>query len=172
VRPSACEKERPRPRRFGSSWQRARRYRCGRSVWVFLAPAVLALKACPKWVGLSWISLDSLVRIETYQLVTRHKVGKLFSRAFSPLVERRRNGSLRSRPCGSAGLFMGQAYPSSDFLQKIIGDFCRSGELCFSGVRPKKMIRRCLPSFEIIWPAASGACATGPFPTACSATRR
>ena len=94
------------------SWQRARRYRSGRSVWVFLAPGCFGSEGPPEGVGLSWISLDSLVRIETYQLVTPHKVGKLFSRAFSPLVERRRNGSLRSRPCGSAGLFMGQAYPS------------------------------------------------------------
>jgi hypothetical protein len=34
-------------------------------------------------VGLSWISLDSLVRIETFQLVTRLEAGKIFSRAFS-----------------------------------------------------------------------------------------
>jgi hypothetical protein len=34
-------------------------------------------------VGFPWISLDSLVRIETFQWVTRPEAGKLFSRAFS-----------------------------------------------------------------------------------------
>jgi hypothetical protein len=34
-------------------------------------------------LGLSWISLDSLVRIEIFQWVTRLEAGKFFSRAFS-----------------------------------------------------------------------------------------
>jgi hypothetical protein len=34
-------------------------------------------------VGFPWISLDSLVRIETFQWVTRLEAGKLFSQPFS-----------------------------------------------------------------------------------------
>ena len=40
-------------------------------------------------VGFPWISLDSLVRIETFQWVTRLEAGKLFSRAFSLALEAR-----------------------------------------------------------------------------------
>jgi hypothetical protein len=34
-------------------------------------------------VGFPWISLDSLVRIDTFQWVTRLEAGKLFSQPFS-----------------------------------------------------------------------------------------
>src|ERR1700722_7848141 len=37
-------------------------------------------------VGFSWISLDSLVRIETYQWVTRHKPNTKISARFCPLA--------------------------------------------------------------------------------------
>src|SRR6185437_133328 len=37
-------------------------------------------------VGFPWISLDSLVRIVTYQWVTRDKRDKIFSRGFSALL--------------------------------------------------------------------------------------
>jgi len=93
----------------------------------FLGPWPLRREAPPFIaVGLSWISLDSLVRIKTYQWVTRHKAGKSFSRRFSRGVERRRNGSPRSRPCGGAELLMGQSL-ASDFPQQIIvRTFCLS----------------------------------------------
>jgi hypothetical protein len=70
--------------------------------WVFLAGRRFAAKRSFIGVGLSWISLDSLVRIETYQWVMRHKARKLFSRRFvwgSKLWHGRR----RSWPCGRTG---------------------------------------------------------------------
>ena len=59
-------------------------------------------------VGIPWISLDSLVRIETYQWVARDFPRKFFLEPC--LGARGRNGLLRSRPFGRARLFMGQAY--------------------------------------------------------------
>jgi hypothetical protein len=62
------------------------------------------LGTCP----FRWISLDSLVRIETYQWVTRDFPRNIF---LEPrLGARGRNRRLRSRPFGRAGLFMRQAY--------------------------------------------------------------
>jgi hypothetical protein len=52
--------------RFGFSWLVAVSLR---------RPAIMS-------VGFPWISLDSLVRIETYQWVTRHKARKFFLGAF------------------------------------------------------------------------------------------
>jgi hypothetical protein len=49
----------------------------GRSVWVFLARGRFAAKTPARE---RWIVLDSLVRIETYQWVTRHEARKIFSR--------------------------------------------------------------------------------------------
>jgi hypothetical protein len=78
------------------------------SVWVFLALADSAQKPPFPAIGFSWISLDSLVRIETFQWVTREKRAKVFS--VVPLgverVERRRSQSCL---CGGAELLMGQA---------------------------------------------------------------
>src|SRR3984957_9510472 len=65
----------------------------GRSVWVFLAPHRFAAKTPLMSLGLSWISLDSLVRIETFQWVTRLEAKKILCRAFYPGVEERRHGS-------------------------------------------------------------------------------
>ena len=70
-------------------------------------------------VGLSWISLDSLVRIETFQWVARLEAGTLFSRAFSVALEApEREPAVLA--CGSAGLFMGKLNLVSDFLQEIV----------------------------------------------------
>jgi hypothetical protein len=92
-----------------------------RSVWVFLAPGRFAAKTPAKMsVGLSWNSLDSLVRIETFQWVTRLEAGKIFSRAFSLALRGAGTGAQWSRPCGSAGLFMGKLNSFSDFLQQIV----------------------------------------------------
>jgi hypothetical protein len=117
-------------KRFGSVSAAGSRYRSGRSVWIFLAPGCFALKARPTWVGLSWISLDSLVRIETYQWVTRHKVGKYLSLAF-PLT----SGGAGTGACGR-GHAEAQDWSwakhtlVSDCLQTtIVRGFCRSGEL-------------------------------------------
>jgi hypothetical protein len=41
----------------------------GRSIWVFLARSCFPLKTFIQGFGFPWISLDSLVRIETYQWV-------------------------------------------------------------------------------------------------------
>jgi hypothetical protein len=68
--------------RFGSVWA------AGRDIgpvdpFGFSWPLAVSLRRPPLMsIGLSWISLDSLVRIETFQWVTRPEAGKLFSRAF------------------------------------------------------------------------------------------
>jgi hypothetical protein len=63
-------------------------------------------------VGFPWISLDSLVRIETFQWVTRDKRWKSFSRrrvAFEP-PQRRRLSLHGGQDCAS-----GKPNPVSDF---------------------------------------------------------
>ena len=67
------------------------RHWSGRSVWIFFAPGRFAAKTAAHEGWISWISLDSLVQIETYQWVTRFLAGRIF-RALFPGVERRRNG--------------------------------------------------------------------------------
>jgi hypothetical protein len=57
-------------------------------------------------VGFPWISLDSLVRIETYQWVAWDFPRKFFRKPYLGA----RGGLLRSRPFGRAELLMGQAY--------------------------------------------------------------
>src|ERR1700722_13302191 len=54
------------------------RHWSGRPVWVFLDRACLLLKPSIPRVGFPWISLDSLVRIETYQRVTGIKRPEFF----------------------------------------------------------------------------------------------
>jgi hypothetical protein len=60
-------------------------------IWVFLARRLFLGKPTILGIGKAWISLDSLVRIETYQWVTR-----LFPEIFFPPAsggaKRRRNG--------------------------------------------------------------------------------
>jgi hypothetical protein len=90
--------------------RRRQRRPSARSVWVFLASPGFAAKGPIMRVGFPWTSLDSLVRIEIYQWVTRHKASKSFSRHFCPWRSRRRNGSPTILACGAAGLFIGQAY--------------------------------------------------------------
>jgi hypothetical protein len=70
-------------------------------------------------LGLSWISLDSLVRIETFQWVTRLEAGKLFLACSS---------ALRGAGTGARGRGHAEAqdwsWPelnlTSDFLQWIV----------------------------------------------------
>jgi hypothetical protein len=58
-------------------------------------------------LGFSWISLDSLVRIEPFQRVTRLVAGEIFLAPFSAARDRRnRDAAVLAR--GSAGLFIGQ----------------------------------------------------------------
>jgi hypothetical protein len=56
-------------RRLAASIRQALRSRQG--LLSFLARGCLALKTAVLGVGFSWISLDSLVRIETFQWITR-----------------------------------------------------------------------------------------------------
>src|SRR3984957_18039397 len=75
-----------------------------RSIWVFLALAVLRRKPLFEAIGLSWISLDSLVRIETFQWVTRDFREKFFPRTFSlsggtPGNENRDRGHAETQDC-------------------------------------------------------------------------
>jgi hypothetical protein len=60
-------------------------------------------------VGFVWISLDSLVRIETYQWVTQDKPQKFFSLAFSAAAAAPQ-GARAVLARGSAGSLMRQAY--------------------------------------------------------------
>jgi hypothetical protein len=71
-------------------------------VWVFLAPGRFAPKT-PDYGG--WISLDSLVRIDTFQWVKRDKSPKVFLALYraSGAPERR----LTILVCARAGLSMG-----------------------------------------------------------------
>ena len=74
----------------------------------FLGPGRFAAKTPIMRVGFPWISLDSLVRIETFQLVTRLLAGKIFSSAFSVGLEApEREPAVLAY--GGAGLFTGQA---------------------------------------------------------------
>ena len=70
--------------------------------------AVLLRKPSILAVGKAWISLDSLVRNQTYQWVTR-----IFAKNFSPPFVLAEASCQKGQPtivaCGSAGLFMGQA---------------------------------------------------------------
>src|SRR5580704_11294791 len=49
-----------------------------RSIWVFLDHRGLAPNGQKTRLGFPWISLDSLVRIETFQWVTRHSPRRKF----------------------------------------------------------------------------------------------
>jgi hypothetical protein len=75
----------------------------------FSWPLAVSLRKPPIMrVGFPWISLDSLVRIETFQLVTRLLAGKIFSSAFSVGLEApEREPAVLAY--GGAGLFTGQA---------------------------------------------------------------
>ena len=91
------------------------------SVWDFLARGCFALKTQIKRVGFPWISLDSLVRIETYQWVTRDFRSKVFRAAFAPWPSKRRKERPPRRLCGSAEGFMEPSVTqNSDFLQSIV----------------------------------------------------
>jgi|HubBroStandDraft_3_1064219.scaffolds.fasta_scaffold33154_2 hypothetical protein len=70
-------------------------------------------------VGFSWISLDSLVRIETYQWVTRLEARKLFISPF-PWREIRRNGRPQSWHAEAQDCSWGKLNLVSDFLQEIV----------------------------------------------------
>jgi hypothetical protein len=81
------------------------------------SPAVSLQKPPIMWVGLSWISLDSLVRIETFQWVTWHKARKFFPRALCPMGRRagtaaRGRGHAEAQDCP-----WGKLNLITDFLQ-------------------------------------------------------
>jgi hypothetical protein len=70
-----------------------------RPVWVFLVTPLVALESPDFGVGKAWISLDSLVRNETYQCVIRTKPRKFFS---TPFCRRERPFESASRRFGMA----------------------------------------------------------------------
>ena len=95
---------RVRTARFGFSW-----------------PVALSLRKPPLMrVGFPWISLDSLVRIETYQWVTRYKWRKIFSRAFPPGLSDFGTGASRSGSAELPTCSWGKFSWSSDYLQGIV----------------------------------------------------
>jgi hypothetical protein len=109
-------RERPPNKRSGGS--DARLWRLKQDAFGFSWPvAVSRRKPLLMSLGLSWISLDSFVRIETFQWVTRLEAGKIFSRAFSL--------ALRGAGTGACGRGQAKAQDwswrelnlTSDFLQ-------------------------------------------------------
>ena len=85
----------------------------------FGPPAVFAAEHLnyEGWIFLR-ISLDSLVRIETFQWVTRHEASKSSSPRFCSWRSQRHNGSLRSRPVRKRRIVHEASLTSiSDFLQ-------------------------------------------------------
>ena len=110
----------------------------GGSVWNFLARGCFAVKIPEKGVGFPWISLDSLVRIETYQWVTRDKRCKIFSCPFCPFGIRstgkeagRRRGYAEAQKCSSSKLNL-----DSDFLQSIVASAIPFASLVSNQSRP------------------------------------
>jgi hypothetical protein len=89
-------------------------------IWVFLARGRFAAKAPFMRVGFPWISLDSLVRIETFQWVTRLEAGKLFSRAFSLTLRGAGTGACGRGHAEGQDCSRGKLNQISDFLQEIV----------------------------------------------------
>jgi hypothetical protein len=79
-------------------------------------------------IGFPWISLDSLVRIETYQWVTRDFQERFFHAAFVVANEPPGGGAqfwhAKVQDCS-----WGKRNSISDFLQGIVRDLCRSGRI-------------------------------------------
>src|ERR1700722_12741490 len=82
-------------------------------------------------VELSWISLDSLVRIQAFQWVARLEAGKFFL----GLLSRVRSGGTGASilACGRDRLFMGMLNLVSDFLQEVVGSY---SDICWYGPLP------------------------------------
>src|SRR4029077_10968842 len=91
------------------------RHRSGRSVWVFLAPGRFAAKTPAH----EWLSLDSLVRIDTFQWVTRLEAGIIFPRAFSASLEVR-EGERAVEPMRKRRIVRGKLNLFSVFLKWIV----------------------------------------------------
>jgi hypothetical protein len=87
-------------------------------------------------VGLSWISLDSLVRIKTYQWVTRHQASKSFSRRFFRGIEAR-EGEHAVLGVEAQKYSWGKLNSISDFLQLIVARAVRLGRLNPKAVSPQ-----------------------------------
>jgi hypothetical protein len=83
-------------------------------------PTCFGLKTSFLSLGFPWISLDSLVRIETFQWVTRGFRGKNFSPAFPHGAARRRDGSGGRGHTEARNCSCGELTGASDFLQAIV----------------------------------------------------
>jgi hypothetical protein len=120
-------RSRTRLERVALAWRRFGSFSAAGRALGLVAPfgfswlAALSLRRPPLMsLGFSWISLDSLVRIETYQWVTRHKAEKLFSRASCLAFERRWDGSPRSWHVEGQDCAWGELNRGSDFQQEIV----------------------------------------------------
>jgi len=87
-------------------------------VWVFLARSRFAAKTPIMRVGFPWISLDSLVRIYTYQWVMGIRAGSIFPRAFAVAPEPS-EGQTTIWHAGGTDCSWGKLNSISDFLQEI-----------------------------------------------------
>jgi hypothetical protein len=99
-------------RRRAATWVRS-------SVWVFLARVPFAAKAPLLSLGFAWISLDSLVRIETFQGVTRLVAGKIFLASCSA-GKTHRNGSCGRGHAETQDCSWGKLNLISNFLQEFV----------------------------------------------------
>jgi hypothetical protein len=81
-------------------------------------PAIFAAETPILRLGFLWISLDSLVRIETYQLVMRLRARKSFSRAF-PFVVSAPQRAPAGLACGTQDCSSSKLNLVSDFLQSV-----------------------------------------------------
>ena len=107
--------------------------------WIFLGSGHFAAKR-PDPGG--WISLDSLVRIETYQWVKREKRRKNFPIAFPRRVESGRNGGAWSRTCESAGLSRSKPNLIFGLLEDIVVQAVSFGRVCATHLTASES-RRC-----------------------------
>jgi hypothetical protein len=93
-----------------------------RSIWVFLDHRGFAPDGPKTRVGFTWISLDSLVRIETFQWVTPDFWRKKISRDLLPPGRRRRDRSRYSYDAETQSGSSSKPNPFSAFLQSTAVD--------------------------------------------------
>ena len=107
--------------------------RRGGSVWVFLVRGCFAWKSPLPGVGFPLISLESLVRIETYQRVTPDFRWKNFSWPFAPWSVRNVGEKSRRRGYGKRRRVHKKLNVCSNFLQSIVSPPGFHGRLHFKG---------------------------------------
>src|SRR5579871_925996 len=111
----------------------------GAAVWVFLSSGCFRPTEAFERVGLSWISLDSLVRIVTRQWVARREAGIQSFVAFWPSRAKRRNGGPQLWRGKRRNWNGGQNKLASDFLQGFVGPMSVADDM--SGLGSARTVR-------------------------------